>query len=89
MSISANSSRLRAIMAGFSIPTSEVAKVAGVSKPYISRILSLNDDMKATDAFWIRLEKELGRLIDARKGQVFEVKAVDVENLEALAKKSA
>ena len=79
-----NSARLKAILTAFSIPNSAVVAVGGVSKTFVSRLLSETDDMVASDDFWRRIEQALPRLIEQRRGQVFEVKATDVEKLEVL-----
>ena len=72
-------------MQAFSIPNSAVVEiVGGISKSYLSRLLSPTDPMTASDAFWMRVEKSLPALLEQRRGQVFEIKAASVESVEKL-----
>jgi DNA invertase Pin-like site-specific DNA recombinase len=88
MATNDNSRRLRAIIEGFSIPIAAVAEAAGISRAYVSRVLSENDDLTGNDQFWLKVEKSLGKLIEARRAQVFQLGAVEVEKLDALRKAS-
>jgi len=36
--------------------------------------------------FWLKLERSLGKLIEAHRAQVFQIGAVSVEKMEALRK---
>lgn len=81
-----NAARLKAVCEGFGIPITEVAKQCGVSQPYISRILSSADPMDGSARFWRRVENELGRLVEKRQKQIFEIQAVESESVEQLAR---
>jgi hypothetical protein len=35
----------------------------------------------ANDAFWLKIEKGLGKVIEARRGQVFQIGAMPVEKI--------
>jgi len=83
-----NARRLRAIIEGFSIPISAVAEAAGISRAYVSRVLSDKDDLTGNDQFWLRIERSLGKLVEARRAQVFQIGAVEVGKLDALRKAS-
>jgi len=52
----------------------------------VSRVLSEKDALAGNDGFWLKVEKSLGRLVDARRGQVFQVGAVSVEKVEGMGK---
>ena len=84
MSNNANSRRLRAILEAFDIPVSAVATVSGISRAYVSRVLSPQDALSGNATFWIRLEQSLGQLVTARRGMVFEVDALPVQGLEKM-----
>ena len=83
-----NTRRLKAIVEGFSIPISAVAAAAGISRAYVSRVLSDTDALTGNDAFWLKIERSLGRLIEARRAQVFQLGAVPVAAMDALRKSS-
>ena len=69
--------RLRAVMALFGLTISEVARAASVSRPYVSRLLSEDGKLNGgSSRFYRTLEVNLGKLIDGRGGQVFEVTAI-------------
>ena len=55
----------------FGLTISEVAKAGGVSRPYLSR--ALGGSLVPSPVFWRRLEGNLGRLIDQREAQFFQV----------------
>ena len=84
MSQEANSRRLRAIIAVFNVPHTAVAEAGKVSPAYISRLLSEKDGMTASDEFWRKMENALPKLIEQRRGQIFEVKAAPVEKIDGL-----
>jgi len=84
MGLDNNSRRLKAILDGFDIPLATVAKVSGISRTYVSRVLSPNDPLNGNDSFWLKVEKALGKLVDSRRGQVFEIGAMTVEKVEGL-----
>ena len=69
--------RLRAVMALFGLSITEVARAAGVSRPYVSRVMSGDEKLNGgSPKFFRKLEMNLGKLVDGRSGQVFEVEAV-------------
>jgi CRISPR/Cas system CMR subunit Cmr6 (Cas7 group RAMP superfamily) len=84
MSKDANSRRLRAILEAFDIPVSAVATVSGISRTYVSRVLSPQDALTGNTSFWVKVEQSLGQLVAARRGMVFEVDALPVQGLEKL-----
>ena len=86
MASDANSRKLRVIIDGFDIPISAVAQATGISRTYVSRVLSENDELAGNDQFWMKIERGLGKLIEARRAQVFSIGAVEVRKLEALRK---
>ena len=55
----------------FGLSISEVAKAGGSSRPYLSRALSGN--LKPSPVFWRRLEASLGRLVEQRASQFFQI----------------
>jgi hypothetical protein len=81
MALDDNGGRLKAILEGFDIPISAVAEVSGISRAYVSRVLSPNDPLTGNDPFWLKVEKALGRLVDSRRGQVFRIGAMPVEKV--------
>ena len=66
-----NLDRVRLLMRLFGLSISEVAKAGGSSRPYLSRALSGN--LKPSPIFWRRLEGNLGRLVDQRGSQFFQI----------------
>jgi len=82
MALDANGRRLKAILDGFDIPLATVAGVSGISRTYVSRVLSENDPLNGNDQFWLKVEKALGKIVDSRRGQVFEISARPVELVE-------
>ncbi|NQU11268.1 hypothetical protein HQ590_10785 [bacterium] len=62
----------------FGLSPTEIAKAAGCSRPYASRLLSPNDSFQGSSEFFRRLETRLGELVAARKTQFFTVEAVPV-----------
>ena len=79
-----NRLKLRAIVAAFNLLPSSIAEATGVSRPYVARLLSQADDFCGSPQFWLALERSLGKVIEARRGQVFEVAAISVEQVGAL-----
>lgn len=88
MASDANSRKLRVIIDGFDIPISAVAEAAGISRTYVSRVLSERDELAGNDQFWMKIERGLGKLIESRRAQVFQINAVPVERMEGLRKAS-
>jgi hypothetical protein len=74
----ANVRRLRAICRMFGLGPTAIAKAAGVSQPYVSRILSDHDPFLGSDAFYRKLESRLGDVIANRSAQFFHVNAAPV-----------
>ena len=66
-----NLDRVRLLMRLFGLSISEVAKAGGSSRPYLSRALS--GSLVPSPVFWRRLEASLGRLVDQRGSQFFQV----------------
>ena len=66
-----NLDRVRLLMRIFGLTISEVAKAGGASRPYLSRALS--GSLVPSPVFWRRLEGNLGRLIDQRGSQFFQI----------------
>lgn len=76
--VNPNALRLRAIVALFRLTPSEVARACGVSRCYVSRLLSRKDDFRGSPEFYRTLEAKLGQVIDGRSSQFFTVSAVSV-----------
>ena len=66
-----NLDRVRLLMRLFGLSISEVAKAGGVSRPYLSR--ALGGSLVPSPVFWRRLEENLGRLVDQRGSQFFQI----------------
>ena len=66
-----NLDRVRLLMRLFGLSISEVAKAGGSSRPYLSRALS--GSLQPSPAFFRRLEGNLGRLVDQRGSQFFQI----------------
>ena len=66
-----NLGRVRLLMRLFGLTISEVAKAGGASRPYLSR--ALGGSLVPSPVFWRRLEGNLGRLIDQRGSQFFQI----------------
>lgn len=82
----ANVRRLRAIVRMFGLGPTAVTKVAGVSQPYVSRILSDHDPIVGNPEFYRRLEGKLGSLIESRQTQFFRVSPLPVRSVELAAR---
>ena len=63
----------------FRLSPSDIAKATGVSRSYVARVLSPNDDFKGSPEFYRTLECKLGTIIDQRASQYFTVPAVSVQ----------
>jgi len=66
----------------FGLGPTAVAKAAGVSQPYVSRILSDRDPIVGNPEFYRRLEGNLGTLIESRPTQFFRVPPSSVRRIE-------
>jgi hypothetical protein len=75
-SLAANAAKLRAVMRFFGLTPAEVARAVGVSRCYISRVMSETDCFTGTAAFYRRAEATLGLAIQNRTTQVFAVEPV-------------
>jgi transcriptional regulator with XRE-family HTH domain len=78
----ANVRRLRAICRMFGLGPTAIAKAAGVSQPYVSRILGDNDPIVGNQEFYRRLEGKLGCLIESRGTQFFRVSPTPIRRIE-------
>ena len=78
----ANSIRLLALVRLFRLTPIQVAKAAGFSRPYVSRLLSHRDDLTGSPEFFRALENKLGAIIDQRTSQYFTIPAVSVRRVE-------
>jgi hypothetical protein len=76
-----NAAKLRAIMKFFGLSPTEVAKACGVSRSYVSRIISEGDVFLGGDAFYRRVEQTLGSLVEKRTRQVFAVQPTAISDL--------
>lgn len=72
-----NLDRVRLLMRLFGLTISEVAKAGGSSRPYLSRALS--GSLQPSPAFFRRLEGNLGRLVDQRGSQFFQISVTACE----------
>ena len=84
-----NSMRLRAISSFFNISMNAVAQMGGVSRPYVSRVLSDADKLTGSPQFWRKVEAGLGQLIEKRRAQVFDVPGTQPEQASELMKLSS
>lgn len=78
--------KLQAIVRLFALTPTQVARAAGVSRPYVSRLLNERDGFVGSSVFYKRLEAGLGRLLDSRDGQFFDLAGTSVECLEMILK---
>ena len=84
---SSNEIKLRAIVRFFGLSISSIAKATNMSVPYVSRLLSQNGShIEGSSRFYLALEKALGRLVQDRQSQIFEVVPVDASKAEELLK---
>src|ERR1035441_2843896 len=77
-----NVRRLRSLCRMFGLGPTAIAKAAGVSQPYVSRILSDNDPIVGNPEFYRRLEGKLGVLIESRGTQFFRVPPSSIRRIE-------
>lgn len=77
-----NRRRLAALIKMFGLSPSAVARAAGVSPAYISRILSETDPLVGSAQFYRRLEACLGQLVEQRQQQFFRVAPLNVRSVE-------
>lgn len=82
---SSNEIRLRAVIQFFGLSLSEISKATNMSVPYVSRLLSTNGThIEGSSRFYLALEKALGKLVQNRQTQIFEVSPVDLAKAESL-----
>lgn len=86
MGMDANCMKLRTLFLAFDLLTTNVADVCGVSRPYVARIISETDPFCGSQTFWATLERNLGTVIEQRRGKVFKVEAQPLEQVESLTK---
>lgn len=85
MGMDSNCTKLRTLFLAFDLLTTNVASACGVSRPYVARILCETDSFSGSPTFWATLEKNLGaKVIEQRRGKIFEVEAVPAERIQAL-----
>jgi predicted transcriptional regulator len=84
MNTEANRKKLRALVKAFDLSPTAIAQATDVSRPYIARLLSEKDDFSGSPQFWASIERSLGKIIEARRGQVFDVAALPAEGVLAL-----
>ena len=77
----ANCLKLEALISLFHISLADIARVAGVSRPLVSRILS-RDKGVSVQTLCSRLETKLPELIRKRQGAFFDVESVRLEVVE-------
>ena len=80
--VSANTLRLRAVVRLFRLSPNDIAKATGVSRPYVARLLSPNDEFQGSPQFFRVLEAKLGTIIEGRSSQYFTCQAVSVRRVE-------
>jgi len=86
MALDGNAVKLKALCEFFAIPVSSVAKTCGVSRAYLSRVLSPRDSLQGSGAFWLKVEANLPALVSKRQRQVFQIQHAPVEQVEQLRK---
>jgi len=79
-----NRLKLRAIVQAFDLPVVAIAEAVGVSRPYVARLLSEKDDFTGSPQFWSSIERNLGKIIEKRHGQIFQVEALPVVDVCSL-----
>lgn len=79
-----NVTRLKAIMAILGITITDAAKIAQVSRPYLSRILNGGEELDSNRVFHA-IDIRLHALVAMRTKMLFELVPAKVENAEALA----
>ena len=84
MNVEANRQKLRALAKAFDLSPSAIAELTGVSRPYVARLLSEKDEFTGSSQFWSELERNLGKVIESRRGQVFDVAALPADSIESL-----
>ena len=66
----------------FRLSPNDIAKATGVSRPYVARLLSPNDEFQGSPQFFRTLEAKLGAIIEGRATQYFTCQAVSVRRVE-------
>ena len=70
--------RFRALVRLFKLSPTDVARVSGFSRSYISRVLSCKDDFTGSQEFFRTMEHKLPDVIAGRTSQYFTIPAVSV-----------
>lgn len=86
MGMDSNCMKLRTLFLAFDLLTTNVADACGVSRPYVARIMSEADTFCGSQTFWAILEKNLGTIIEQRRGRVFAVDAQPLQYVQLLSK---
>ena len=84
MDYTENRIRLRAITRAFGLSATAISKATKVSRPYVARLLSVEDRFQGSSEFWARLERSLGEIIGSRSGQYFYVEPIRKDGLDGL-----
>ena len=74
--LASNAVKLRAVMKFFGLTPTQIGRVTGVSRSFVSRIVSENDEFLGNDSFYRRLEQVLGALVQNRTRQIFAVEPI-------------
>lgn len=80
----ANVARLKALMVFLGVSVTDTAKIAGVSRPYLSRILN-GDELLKPDHMFRQIELRFGDLVARRTKAIFDLQASAVDNIERMA----
>lgn len=84
---SSNEIKLRAFVAFFGLSVSAISRETKMSVPYVSRLLSQNGNhIEGSSKFYLAMEKALGKLVQDRQTQIFEVNPVAVSKADDLLK---
>jgi DNA transposition AAA+ family ATPase len=73
--------RLKGLIELLDLSIADIARIAGVSRPLISRILNEHLD---GNGVWAELEKKLPELIAKKRKAFFEVETVSVKQVQAV-----
>ena len=72
-----NNQRLRMLMAMLGLSIADVARVIGVSRPLVSRVLANDPGVRADDVF-MKIERHLPDLVAMRKRPMFDLRAAPI-----------
>lgn len=79
-----NIKKLKILIEIHDLSITDIAKLGGVSRSMVSRILSEN---LSGNGLWNRLEKHLPEVVSKRRKQYFETEAIPVEVVEKAGEK--